>query len=98
MENKTVIMDLKKQIQTICEDVNSVKGKVAQVKQFYHEEKKRTVVLETRMLSFASSPALNLGNNLTEAFIHFSHFRVGIFIDWTTSSSVMKGVNSEPQA
>ena len=49
MENKTVITDLKKQIQTICEDVNSVKGKVAQVKQFYHEEKKRTGVLETRI-------------------------------------------------
>lgn len=48
-ENKTVITDLKKQIHSICEDVNAVKDKVAQVEQLYHEEKKRTGVLETRI-------------------------------------------------
>lgn len=48
-ENKTGITDLKKQIHSICEDVNAVKGKVAQVEQLYHEEKKRIGVLETRI-------------------------------------------------
>lgn len=32
-ENKTVIMDLRRHIHSICEDVNSVNGKVAQVEQ-----------------------------------------------------------------
>lgn len=48
-ENKMVIMDLKKQIHSICEDVNSMKSKVTQVEQLYHEEKKRTGILETRI-------------------------------------------------
>lgn len=48
-DNKTEIADLKEKVYSVCEEFNSMKGKVIQAEQLYQEEKKRADIMETQI-------------------------------------------------